>query len=43
MIVRYDGTVGRSDLLIDPATFTFGDKQEEKEFDERKSIKGVLF
>ena len=41
MIVRYDGTVGRSDLLIDPATFTFGDKREE--FDEGRSIKGILF
>ena len=41
MIVRYDGTVGRSDLLIDPATFTFGNNQEE--FDEGRSIKGVLF
>lgn len=40
MIVRYDGTVGRSDLLIDPATFTFGNKEE---FDKGKSIKGVLF
>lgn len=42
MIVRYDGTVGRSDLLIDPATFTFENRQEEVT-DEGKSIKGVLF
>ena len=42
MIVRYDGTVGRSDFLIDPATFTFENRQEEVT-DEGKSIKGVLF
>lgn len=42
MIVRYDGTVGRSDFLIDPASFTFENRQAEVT-DEGKSIKGVLF
>ena len=42
MIVRYDGTVGRSDFLIDPASFTFENRQEGVT-DEGKSIKGVLF